>query len=149
MTERHEDFSTSLSAIETTWVEVVEHTRRLATLPLNWDGEGAERVARSLIESAVCYFRHLSESPSPHRVPDAVYPHALGHIIAEWHDADGTRITVSFRKPGQADIMLWQPDGRPPKFLGVSFPEGEKSLSTGPLGAQEESGGSIVFALAL
>jgi hypothetical protein len=79
---------------------------RLASLPPNWDREGAPRIAPSIIEAARAFISCLPEDIAT--IP-AVVPSAAGNLQFEW-TAGRRSLELEIETPATIHYLKWDPE---------------------------------------
>jgi hypothetical protein len=81
------------SAPDPPWLEAARHAiEPIATLPDNWDGEGAPRIQPAVMDAALRVLEQLLPSHTP--APQIVPAHRAG-IQVEWH-RNGKDLEIEF-----------------------------------------------------
>ncbi len=78
---------------------------RLASLPANWDREGAPRIDPAIIQAARQFISELPPGTAP--IP-AVVPSAAGNLQFEW-DAGPRSLEVEIETPSIIHYLKWDP----------------------------------------
>lgn len=79
---------------------------RLATLPTNWDGEGAPCISPDAIQAARNLVAKLPENIA---TSPAVVPMASGHLQFEWNEGSRS-LELEFESPTLIRFLRWDPD---------------------------------------
>jgi hypothetical protein len=79
---------------------------RLASLPANWDHEGAQRIDPAIIRSAR---RFIAQLPSDIASIPAVVPSAAGNLQLEWN-AGRRSLELEFETSTMIHYLKWAPD---------------------------------------
>jgi hypothetical protein len=78
---------------------------RLASLPANWDHEGAPRIDPVIIQAARQFISQLPQDIAP--LP-AVVPSAAGNLQFEWN-AGRRSLELEIEKPSVVHYLKWDP----------------------------------------
>jgi hypothetical protein len=78
---------------------------RLASLPANWDHEGAPRVDRAIIQAARQFISQLPPDIAP--LP-AMVPMANGNLQFEWN-AGRRSLELEIANPSMIHYLKWDP----------------------------------------
>lgn len=106
------------------WKIARKEAAEVANYQENWDGEGAVPVPACLVASIIQLFRKMQRKGIS--APDAVYPLAIGAVMAEWHYSDQTVVSAEIRKVGKAEVLVWHPNN-PSTFETIEWNEVLKS----------------------
>ncbi len=79
---------------------------RLASLPVNWDHEGAPQIDRAIIQSARNFIARLPSNAAPIA---AVVPSATGNLQFEWN-AGRRSLELEIESPSTIHYLKWDPD---------------------------------------
>ena len=85
---------------------IVQELDRLASLPANWDREGAPRIDPAIIRAARHFIARLPPNVAP--VP-AVVPSAAGNLQFEWN-ADRRSLELEIESPETIHYLKWDPN---------------------------------------
>ncbi len=85
----------------------IEHDLdRLASLPANWDREGAPRIDPAIIQAARNFIARLPANVAP--IP-AVVPSAAGNLQFEW-SAGRRSLELEIEDPSTIHFLKWDPN---------------------------------------
>lgn len=114
--------------------EKIEELEGFRLLHANWDGEGAEKPKRELVDSAIALLTNLPdvgwifsgrELPPPSRVTAT----QIGNIVLEWQFNDGYYLEAEVSEPSRVEWMFEDPI-RPTKHWVLDLsgtPNGQRS----------------------
>lgn len=79
---------------------------RIASLPENWDGEGAKPVDPAIVEAAWSFIERL---PAHIASTPAVVPSADGYLQFEWNDGPRS-LELEVETPSTIHYLKWRPE---------------------------------------
>ena len=87
-------------------VSIEQGLDRLASLPTNWDREGAPRIDPAIIRAARHFIARLPPNVAP--IP-AVVPSAAGNLQFEW-SAGRRSLELEIESPATIHYLKWDPN---------------------------------------
>ena len=87
-------------------VSIEQDLDRLASLPANWDREGAPRIDPAIIRAARHFIARLPPNVAP--IP-AVVPSAAGNLQFEWN-AGRRSLELEIENPSTIHYLKWDPN---------------------------------------
>jgi hypothetical protein len=86
--------------------EIDAELDRLATLPPNWDSQGALPIAPEIIDAAR---RFVASLPADLIIPPSVVPMAKGNLQFEWNEGPRS-LELEFEEPTTIHFLKWHPE---------------------------------------